>query len=542
MASPVGSLMSTHAVRVEEVIGKSIHTFLPSLDSVWEDSIVSAQNVGNPDMMGRDYLINKPYTGGLTGVIEPGGPGTDFTLYGDPQNTAVGAKLFTQGLGRTFPDASRGANQSVYRLTIPMRSMVTNLLMTLDELQLEANPHTIGQIIAPKLSGFARHIGHMLCNYWYVSQNSSYALSGAGIRSTMAAEDSNTTLVIDLNYGNLAVDRFEVGMQVQFYTYDGATLISTAGGDSIFFVTAVDALTGKVKFKSLRNQAVDAANFINSCSNTTGQEAIIVPANSKGDSSTPYSSSPYFTGIAGVNSWLKFGTGSNDNYLLGAERAGTNYGFSGNIDVTVHPEFKSLHVAMGNTPLTEHMLRKILRRWHSAKRRHGYSIDTLIASDGVWMAYEAQKIGRQWYDRTGQLSNMNNEGSKEGFSFTFDGRTYEGVTSSWVEKGTVYGIKRKNNWTRYVPPDPKGVKRFDKVPGWNPFRFVAPALTGTGANQIPIFAVGSSGRSLTTVGAEMPGMLRMQLVPEQACGLKITGVSEDRLYANDSSVPPSGLS
>lgn len=532
MAAPTGSLFSTHGVRIEEIINKKIEMFLPTMDKVWEETIVSNQGVGSQDQIGRDFLIVKTYMGGLSGVIDPGGPGSDFTLYGDPMNTALGAKIHLQGLQSVFPDATLGPNATPYRLACPMRSMVTNLMLTLGELQAEATDAFIGEVVQPKLEGFAKNLTQYLCNYFYLSQNTYYSLSYLGNTTAgqgYSLEDSNKTIVLDTTYSNYAVDRFMVGMRVQWYDSTGATqrTVTSSNSGSTFIVTAVDELSGKVKMKEAGNLALNSTAFV---SNLVAND-IIVFANSKGSSSTPYSASPYFTGIAGINSWLKYGAGGDDNYLLGGERAGTNSGYSGDIDVTVHPEFRSMTLNVGGNPLTEHYLRKVLRRWHAAKGKYGQTIDCLIASDGVWLAYEAQKIGRQYYDRTGRRSSIDNEGSTGEFEFAFDGRTYTGCTSTWVDANTVYGIKKGGgNWKRYSPPDPRNVKKNEKLASWIPFRFVGSALTGTGSNQIPIFSIHSN-RTFVTEGVQMPGFLRMQLVPEQPAGLRLTNVAEDRVYS-----------
>lgn len=534
MAAPTGSLFSTHSVRIEEIINKQIEMFLPGLDKVWEDTIVSNQGVGNADEIGRDYLINKTFMGGLSGVIEPGGPRSDFPLYGDAQNTALGAKLHLQGVQNVFPDATLGANATPYRLAIPMRSMVTNLMLTLSELQAEATDAFIGDVVAPKLEGFAKHVSQYLCNYFYISQNTFYSLSSLGAVATTctALEDSAATLVVDTTYSNYAVDRFMVGMRVQFYSSDGATLreVAGSGSNSTFFVTAVDEVSGKIKLREAGSLALTTFR-----ASTLQSGDLIVFAASKGNSSTPYSASPYFTGIAGINSWLKYGdsngsTDNADNCLLGAERAGTNSGTSGNINVNVHPEFKSISLSNNGAPLTEHYMRKVLRLFHKAKGKYGMSIDTIIASDGVWLAYEAQKIGRQYYDRTGRTSSINNEGSSGGFEIECDGRSYSGVTSQYVDANTVYMIKKANNWKRYSPRDIKGTSKDSKMPAWVPFRFVGSALTGGSSNQIPIFQVNAN-RTFVTEGVQLPGYLRMQLVPDQPVGLRITSVGEDRIYA-----------
>jgi len=176
-------------------------------------------------------------------------------------------------------------------------------------------------------------------------------------------------------------------------------------------------------------------------------------------------------------------------------------------------------------------LRQYLRRFHVAKAKLGQTIDSLVASDGVWLSYEAQKIGQYQIERTGNLSNLNNEGSNEGFAFTFEGRTYKGHTSNYVETGTVYGWKTSgNNWKRYVPPDYAGLQNMSEADSFVPFRFVVPALTGLSSVKWPYQIAGSN---LLTEAIQMPGMLRMQLIPDQPAGLKLTGVTEDRVYADD---------
>jgi hypothetical protein len=47
--------------------------------------------------------------------------------------------------------------------------------------------------------------------------------------------------------------------------------------------------------------------------------------------------------------------------------------------------------------------------------------------------------------------------------------------------------------------------------------------------KVPIQRV-SGNSTLVTEGMQMPGMLRMQLVPDQPAGLKLTGVTTDRQY------------
>jgi len=538
--APTDSLFSRHSQQLEELINKNVDTLLPTLDPAWRDTVVTSQGVGPASAIGRDMKILKLYRGGLTGVIEQGaqyGKG-DFALYGD-DTTAIGAKLYLQSATKTWPDALQGPSVNSYRLGIGMRSMLTNLAVTMGEMQAEATPAFIGDVIAPKLKGFAQNLSHTLCNYWYMSQNDGYRLSkissdGVTVTGTASGAGPWTCTFRPDNY---AIDRFYVGQRLDIL--DGSNTLKRANGLTgdngatrlQVFVSAVDELRGYVTLASTTyNFTVTATGAGAPGGSVTAAKAaaagdFIVYANS-GSNVAASTGSQSFTGIAGINSWMKFGDGTTTNnaanLLLGNESDDNN-----RINVAVHPEFKSFGVSSVGT-LTEHKLRQYVRRFHAAKNKYGQTIDCLIASDGVWLSYEAQKIGQYTLERQGKLSNVNSEGSDQGFKFTFEGRTYNGYTSTYIEDGVVYGIKKGgSNWKRYVPPDPKGVQKFSEADSFIPFNFVVPALTGTATTKFPILSGG-----LMTEAMQMPGMLRMQLVPDQAAGMKLSDVTTDRVWSS----------
>ena len=527
--SPTGALFDKHSDRIEEVINKNIDVFLPGLDPVWRDTVVTSQGVGPADALGRDMKILKVFMGSMAGVLEQGNPRNDVALYGD-DTTDLGTRMYLQSLNQTWPDPLEGPNPAPYRLGIGMRSMMSNIMFTLGELQAEAVPAFIGQVIAPKLEGFAKNIAHTLCNYWYVNQNDSYKLGTvATVTQTDGSAIDGTETEVRVTVDELAYDRFYVGQRIDIldtaanYRHNdtAANGSQTSSTRLKVFVSKIDELKGYVYLVS----DTTAFHSDGATAHTTGDGNLLVYAGSHdAGASSPVAA----TGIAGINSWLKGGSGSNDNYLLGEERDTNN-----EIDVTAHPEFKSFTKGSVGT-LTEHKLRQYLRRFHNAKNKHGQYIDCLIASDGVWLAYEATKIGRERLDRTGKLSSLSSEGSQEGFSFTMDGRTYNGYTSTYVEDGTVYGIRKGgNNWKRYVPPTPSGYTKFDKAESFIPFNFIASALTGTGTNKLPIYDSSASGnRNMVTEGVQMPGILRMQLVPDQPAGMKLTGVTTDQQWSD----------
>ena len=511
--APASSLFGAQSTRIQEILNKNIEVFLPALDPAWRDTTVSSQGVGQSNLIGRDMKILKIYMGSMAGVLEMADSRSNFVLYGDNTITNIADKMQTQGLTNTWPDATEGAMAKPYRLGIGMKAMVSNLLVTLGEMQAEATPAFIGEILAPKLEGHARLIAHTLCNYWYISDNTWFSLGSITAKST--AFSTNTTASFTPGEGN--IDRYAVGQRVDIYEGSAGTTGAVRRNDDgsgnrvNAFVTKVDEVKNLVTITVLglncHNNATTARNIANT--------DIVVFANGASAGSRGY-------GIAGINSWLK----SSGN-LLGNDADGSA---DNQIDVDKHPEFKSFFKSSVGT-LTEHKLRQYLRGFHRAKEKYGQYMDCLIASDGVWLNYESQKIGQYNLDRTGKLSSLTNEGSQEGFKFTFDGRTYTGYTSNYIENGTVYGLRKGGaNWKKYVPPSPKGTQKFDKAEAFIPFEFVAPAL-GYSTIKVPITKVGTgSGNSLLTEGAQMPGMLRMQLVPDQPAGMKLTGVTYDKQY------------
>jgi len=527
MAAVAGSLFNLHEDRIEEVINKNVEIFLPGLDPIWRDLISTSQGVGPADALGRDLKILKVFMGSMAGVLEQGAPRGDLTLYGDDTDTH-GGRLYTQNLAQVWPDPTEGPNAAPYRLGIGMRSMMSNIMFTLGEMQAEATSSFIGEIIAPKLEGFGRNIAHTLCNYWYLNQNDDYAI--CQINSLTASGSGPYYLTFTPSNG--AVDRFYVGQRVDCWDDDSSAPDIDDSADGLknstngatsgrlkVFVDYVDELKGEVRLVS----AVDAFTASGSAPVAVANDDWILFAGSIDETANTSS------GFAGVNSWLKSGSGGNNNYLLGADKDGST---SNQIDVTAHPEFKSFTKSSVGT-LTEHKLRQYLRRFHAAKNKYGQYIDCLIASDGVWLNYESTKIGREILDRTGKLSSVTSEGSSEGFKFTFDGRSYSGYTSTYVEDGSVYGIRKGgNNWKKYIPPAVAGTSKFAKADG-APFEFIAGALTGTGTNKLPIYNTDGSSGGITRVteGVQMPGQMRMQLVPDQPAGMKLTGVSYDKIYS-----------
>ncbi len=86
-----------------------------------------------------------------------------------------------------------------------------------------------------------------------------------------------------------------------------------------------------------------------------------------------------------------------------------------------------------------------------------------------------------------------------------------------------------------MPPSVSGTSAFYQGPAFAPFEFVAGALTGTGTNQLPIYS-NAGGKNMVTEASQMPGYLRMQVCPDQFAGMKVVGITEDRMYGEAQTV------
>jgi hypothetical protein len=557
-----GSIFDRQSNRIQEVLNKSMRVFLAGLDPVWRDNVVTSQGVGNSGDLGRDLKITKLFMGSLTGVIESGRSFGEQDLYGSG-TSSIGPLMHLQSTSQAYPSPLEGPNATAYRLAVPMRSLVTNLMITLGEKQADATPALIDQVIAPKLTAFARNMAHTLCNYWYLSQNDSYRLcqmSNSEVRSVSSSTGptgttTSTYYQIRFNPSNQATHRFARGQRVDIVYSSGLRANDDTAPTAVvgsqtrstrrqLIVENVDPLTNQVVLVTTTDpnttfldsagaQVSGTAVTTTYAAQTDFNSGYIVYANATINASNVGSNT--FVGIAGINSWLKNGYETSSTKLLGAESDSTDF-----IDVAERPEFKSFKYAV-NGVLTEYNLKRYLQRVHSAFEPLGHTIDTLIASEGVWSAYESQKIGQYRIDRTNRVASITNEGQAEGFSFSFEGKTYKGHTSRFVEAGTLYGIKLGGkNWKKYVPPSPAGMSKMSQADAYVPFEFVAGAITGTSTNQLPVYLTTStssgSNANLVTQASQMPGRIRMQLVPDQVNGMKLTGITEDRVYMDTTDI------
>jgi len=549
MAATVNSLFDVQQKRIEERLSKAIEVFLMQADPVWRETALSSTGVGGVDALGRGMELQKIFMHATAGVIESGSPRMDWTTFGDDSHvayntTAAQAVLGITGASRTLPDALEDPSGLPLTLRVPMRSIMTNLKMTLAEKQAEALPAVIGQITAPRMVAFARNISRRLCSSWYVSQTENYRLAGLGASTgTDPYVSTDTTRTIKFFPTNKAVGRFAVGDRVDvFRDYTGTPVRMndtnvTAGGPQASdgagqtfstrvkaFITAVNKLQGWVIIQF--DPAVAIGKFQGTGSLTAGQlasDSYVVWANSTVGGAA-------FVDIPGIHSWLKFGGSTTaEKRLLGAEALGTVG--SGIIDVEAFPAFMSFYKSVGAV-LTEHRLNLYLDRVTEAFEDDGHFIDTLVTTQGVIRAAAAQKEARAILDRTGRLSSLSMEGEDgAGMVHHHNGKPHKLWVSRWMEYGSLIGYRRQGNWTRYTPPSTPGAQGLPGAEPGVPFEFLVPSITGLNTTRWPIYSNGQ-----LTEASQMPGHLRMTLVPEkQVRGLKLVSITEERINSDPSS-------
>jgi len=496
-----GNPLIDRRVQFQEIINTAIDTFLPAQEPIFGD-ILNGMPTGDISGFGRDLVIRKLYQGGLSGVIEGAQARNQFGLIGDTDQTGLvdtGSNIRARGRGQyTFPSAVGQAENTTYGLAIPMRGMTGNIRFNMAEVLAEQNPAFVGQIIAPKLTGWARNISRTLAFYLIASQNDNYRLCNVASVGTNTQIGATTTWVRTMETDNKTVRRLAPGMQVDVYAPATPGPLARRNDSQAalgnqtpltrlnIIVSSVDYVTGT--FRLMGSQAA-LANIANG-------DAVVL-ANTMNANATGTNSGLPFMGIAGINSFMKFGAVNpasvvpNRDQLLGAEAVNDGGPFGGIINVNNYPQFKSLRYTNVGV-LTEAKLTGYLDKFNEAHDQHGWMLDTFIASRGVWRSYANQQINSFTRERTGQTQNLNSEGVRPGFTFEHEGKTYRGVTSYWVENNTVYGHRIQGNFVRYVPP---ALMNSQIAPGAEPsagFELVAPLLTGTGSDRINVTQGGVS--------------------------------------------------
>lgn len=530
----VGSWFDTNRRQIEEIFGDSIHHFSPELDRFFEGIMSSSMGLKPKGLLGRDLKLIRHFREGLTGEIDGGIMTSHHSLYGDSGNVNAGSQMFFQNPTQSYPTGLGGPKHRTYEFHCGLSSRNTGLALSLEELTADVTDAVLGNVVKPILTEFGRNLAQAYINDWWVNQNDNYRLCTiptGGVTFESTAGGTNNVLVVNITLDNGATDRFFQGQRVDVYTSahvrkndsQASAANQTRETRVNAVVMSVDELQGVIKIfapvavnwsagTGLQGGAAVATNYI------TLANIRLADGN--------------FHSTAGINHYLKPGNGTgslgdasydNANCILGVDRIGTVG--EGTIDVTQFPRHKSAFFPSFGA-LTESNWKMILRLWHVAKHKIGQQIDCWCASEGTILAYEDQKIPMWTIDRTNRASSLKNEGTDGKLTIQLDTRTYTVYESTWIERGTMYGLKKGgNNWKRLMPSRIPASTGNPNAASYVPFEFVVPALTDGKLSRFPI--LDSNNRLGNFV--QMPGTVRMQIVPEQFAGVKMTGVSTKRI-------------
>jgi len=531
---------------IQEVIGKSTREYTSKGSRIFRDAILAQMAAGSADGIGRDLKWARTFMQGRAGVVKQGGLTNYVEMTGDATRS-IGEKLFQQRVVETWPDPEYGVQGLTHRLEGTLHSMQTNLMFSLGELNLEANPNCIRSFLMPKVRGHGETIGDIITQAWWGDRENQFRLCSVKVGTAVWATTGTGLPTLTFETTEEVTRRLSPGLPVDIFTGNSPDVRINEDGSNVrvpAFVYSVDDWHNKVTICFIRGDSGDVVAEDGSTS-YSGATMSAKMDNSEAGDGAEYITHANVAGAAGANSsgmysvydWLKFPTDGSaadaDKYLLGSAASGTA---ATQVDVTVHEQFRSGKWAnVGD--LTERKLYKYLQRAHYAFKRYGHTIDSLYFSFGILARTFALQQAQEMLDRTGRVATVNKMGLDGEYSISVDGMTYTATTEEYLEKGRVVGLKTRDNWEILTPNDGRGVSKASnsEVPNKVPFRFIGKAL-GNASDLIPITkAATATGSNLSTEASMMPGMIRMQMVVKengQVPGFMLTDVNTETVFAD----------
>jgi hypothetical protein len=481
-------------------------------------TMVSSEGMSN-DPMSRNWSVRKLVKGSMAGVIQADDTPNVDTIYG--ATVAGPARMYANnGVLSEYPDPTLGVAGRTATMTFPIRAFRGSFELTLGEIRHDTLPALVGQIVADKVEGVAQQAVYQRAAHVWAddeygligtlaaapsaattgSQNSAFTAAAAG---TYTSAQGQTTWYVKLS--NDMVNRFAPGMIISMTDPSDSAVVDGSGNVLPFYVKWVDRLTDRMAVFTYGDYSAATGVGWLSAGRFKLNKLYTYKANPNGTTSRS---------VDGVNAWLKQGYDSG-----GVNYATSIYGLT----FADWPEMQSFtYEDSGN--LTEEKLGRYMDRLTKAAIPHGFSIDTLVMNSATFRPYANQKIGYSMIPRTGSPINLGGEGVSEGFAYHHNGRTYTIMTDEFVADGQLYGLKIKNNIKRYVPPRTPGAGSQAGMPAYLPIEFVNPLLGGS--------SIFDQKRGVNNIVTEMkyaPFDYRMNVIPDQLFGMKITGLSTNKL-------------
>lgn len=520
-----GTIFAANNTSIKELIGETSVEQLRSLDGTFSEMFLTEINQAPAaTTLGRDLRHHTEYYGSLAGVIRGGNLNAYEGLYG-PQASTIASTVATMGPGSAAPRAQDGANALPYGLTTRLYNFDTNLMIPLILMEMDALPANIKKHVIPLLMGFAKNVALFMATGFFANSTNNYrltALPASGSDVTIDGTNRKITFVVP---ESSSIFKLEIGQAVDVWTSGNVRLNQETTGDTTAygsekdrvpcFVVDKDPWTNKVTLACASTSA-EGGTFVFGTNFTSGNLAggFVTHANTY-NTANPNGATlaAGFAGFYNWRDWAKWGASTDaaaDRRILGANAiTDTTNDY---IDVSERGQFKSGRFANVGT-LTETNFSAQLSRAHAVFDPLGYSIDFILAAEGIILAVFDQMLAQQrmQVSRTGQVASMTNMGQTGEYTITVEGRNYSLKTSRFLERNTMVGMRRSGNWTMLVPPSATGTQRgaIPNVPDKLPLDFWAGAVSGSNSPRIEMR--NTDGQLVPA--SEMPAKCRMNIQP-----------------------------
>lgn len=445
-----------------------------------------------PGMFGRDWKVLKT-------IVKGGSAGTSWETTDGPNTADFGSAVSLRQWdgAATYPTMRETTAPTTFQLTIPLASMKGNMYLPVYNEQLARNKHAFANLNKKYLEVAASDIASTMIHALLARTVS----SKGGVIAAFTTPGSGTQTISSTGYTFTLTEGapglMRVGKGYDIFARGSNTRVNLNGP---VFVDMVDALgtaaapvtTGLGTVKVY----VPAPESFNLANSTTYD---IVPANSGRER------------VATAATYLPY---SLEQFLIAGDTGETTiYG----IDVTKHPEYKSMVRNWNNNVLTESDLIKMLgtlcRSGQIARRRWD-----ALAEPGLFAKWFDQYESRMSFDRTNRVMTLKGgQGEVTVENLDYSLRFHE---EQLMPAGRVYCVGLDSFETHTIPPvGNAGGMGFDRS-----IQLMGKA-NGYASDLTPTTVVGGANAGAMLELLQVPFRFYGQIVSEDWQGIRLNDVS-----------------
>jgi hypothetical protein len=501
-------------------LGNLVYEILPTweVDPFFRGLGLTSKDVGRFSNISQGWLIRKVLSSGLAGQFKWDAPFEDVVADNTGATPVRSHTLATKLPSSRYPAATNLPLPAIIQVSIPLAKGRGTIAWPSEYLRLDKLDAALTQYTEISMKSMAKTIAINQANSFFAPMNGAIATVGTIVTSpaTYDASTSGTTqLSCSITSGG-RIFQFEDGMLVDiYYLSSGSENTSAvwaqrnvdANGTSVRgVVDGVDWLGGTLRiiFDSTLAAAVTAGDHI------------ILADTFVDDATSDYAR----TGPLGINNMIRSAsyddTGQNASttarYVM-SPNGSSSYGFN----LAKYPKFGS-YIKYVNGVLDETSLNQYLGRFFDAT---GLTLDTVVTTRAVinkFAEYPLSDGGRQVFQRQG--AGLKFTSGRDKVDLTYEGREWELTQSRFCPPGTLYGLKKKGNYSIAVPPTQPDATQKDTELG-PPIEFIGQSL-GYASDFIPVLA-----NNTHVDMVQAPFQMFYQIVCQTPQGIKLTGITED---------------